>query len=54
MNLSAVIGDGASPERFQAPYDSGDTIHPNAAAFAAQAPVCADFVNNLIAGNLGW
>lgn len=54
MNLNAVIGDGATPERFQAAYDSGDTIHPNAAGYIAQAPVCADFINNLIASNLGW
>jgi lysophospholipase L1-like esterase len=54
LDLCAVISDTATPQRFLPAYDGDDTIHPNAAAYAAQAPVCAEFIKAIIDNNRNW
>ena len=37
VDFDAVVRDSARPSRLRAAYDSGDHLHPNAAAYRAMA-----------------
>lgn len=54
LDLTMVVGDNNTPQRFIPAFDSGDGVHCNDAGYAAQAAVAAPFLQQLLAQNISW
>ncbi|MGG2382861.1 hypothetical protein, partial [Salmonella enterica] len=53
IDLTGAVGDGASPERFQAALKN-DNTHPNAAGYTAMAAVNIARFTELLSRNISY